>query len=216
MDKGDVRRLVERSLIRHMAASGNGYYVPVAVSNRHVHLCGTDIDKLFGRGYALSKLRDLSQPGQYACEEVVTVAGKKGSVSKVRVLGPARARTQVEILLSDSFRLGIPAEIRMSGELGGTPGCTLIGPAGSVELAEGVIVAARHLHLSAEEAAWFGLHSGDMVSVRKQGLRPVRFGRVMVRAGAGHSLEVHIDTDEANAAGMLCGEILELVKDGTV
>ena len=214
MDKGYVKRIVERSLIQQMIARGEGYYVPVAISNRHIHLCEEHLRTLFGSGYALKKLRDLSQPGQYACEETVGIKGPKGSIQKVRVLGPVRPQTQVEILHSDSFVLGIPAAIRLSGDLGGTPGCTIVGPVGEVALSEGVIVAARHLHLSSEEAGWFGLSTGDKVSVRKNGPRPVLFGDIIVRAGDGHSLETHIDFDEANAAGLLRGETLELLKDG--
>lgn len=211
MDEAVVRRIVEISLIRQMAQTGE-YYVPVAVSNRHVHLSAADIEALFGKGYALKKLRDLNQPGQYACEEAVTLKGPKGGIEKIRVLGPARTETQVEILQSDSFKLGIAPVVRMSGDLAGTPGGTLIGPAGSVTLAQGVIVAARHLHLSTEEAGWFGLKTGDAVSIKKGGERPLVFCNVVVRAGDGHSLEAHIDFDEANAAGMQCGEVLELTK----
>ncbi len=211
MDAAVVRRIVEINLTRQMARTGE-YYVPVAVSNRHVHLSTAHVDALFGKGYALKKLRDLNQPGQYACEEVVMLRGPKGSIDKMRILGPARSETQVEILQSDSFRLGIAPVVRMSGDLAGAPGGTLIGPGGSVTLAQGVIVAARHLHLSSEEAGWFGLKTGDAVSIKKGGERPLVFCNVVVRAGDGHSLEAHIDFDEANASGMRCGEVLELIK----
>ncbi len=210
MDNGAIRRLVETSILKELAQAGRGYFVPVAVSNRHVHLCAADVEVLFGQGYQLKVLRGLSQPGQFACGETVTLAGPKGSVEKLRVLGPARGETQVEILQSDSFKLGIEPVVRMSGDLADTPGGRLVGPAGSVELKRGVIVAARHLHMSAAEAACYGLKNGDSVSVKKGGARALTFCGVVVRAGEGHSLEVHIDTDEANAAGMLCGEMMEL------
>lgn len=212
MDYGAVRRLVEISILKELAQLGRGYFVPVTVSNRHVHLCTADMEALFGRGYALAKLRDLGQPGQYVCGEQVALKGPKGSIEKIRVLGPARRETQIEILLSDSYKLGIEPAIRMSGDLADTPGGVLVGPAGSVELKRGVIVAARHLHMSAEEAGCYGLKDGDKVSVKKGGERSLLFGNVVVRAGAGHSLEAHIDTDEANAAGMHCGELLELIR----
>jgi putative phosphotransacetylase len=212
MDNGAIRRLVEIGVLTELAQFGKGYFVPVAVSNRHVHLCAADVDTLFGRGYALKTMRDLNQPGQFACEETVTLTGPKGSIEKLRVLGPARGDTQVEILQSDSFRLGIEPIVRLSGDLAGTPGGVLTGPAGSVGLARGVIVAARHLHMSNKEAGCYGLKNGDIVSVKKGGERSLLFCNVVVRAGEGHSLEAHIDIDEANAAGMLCGELLELIK----
>lgn len=212
MDRNEIKEIVQRNLIQQMIRAGKGYFIPVAVSNRHVHLSAADIETLFGKEYTLTKLRELNQPGQYACQELVILTGPKGSIQKIRVLGPARRETQVEILQSDSFRLGIPPAVRMSGELEGTPGGNLAGPAGSVDLKKGVIIAARHLHMAAEEAGWFGLKTGDIVSVKKGGQRSLLFGNVTVRAGEGHSLEMHIDTDEANAAGMQCGEILELIK----
>jgi putative phosphotransacetylase len=212
MDNGAIRRLVEIGVLKEFAQFGKGYFVPVAVSNRHVHLCTADVDSLFGRGYALRSQKNLNQPGQFACQETVTLTGPKGSIEKLRVLGPARSETQVEILQSDSFKLGIEPAVRLSGDLAGTPGGVLTGPAGSVKLSRGVIVAARHLHMSAEEAGCYGLKSGELVSVKKGGERALLFCNVVVRAGEGHSLEAHIDIDEANAAGMLCGELLELIK----
>lgn len=191
--------------------NGQGRYVPAAVSGRHVHLCRADADALFGAGHTLTRMKDLVQPGQYACEERVTLAGPKGRIEGLRVLGPARPDTQVEISQTDSYRVGIPPAVRMSGHIAGTPGCTLIGPKGEVRLDRGVIVAARHLHISAAQAAAYGVANGQVVSVRKSGDREVVFGNVAVRAGEGHELEMHIDTDEANAAGLTCGELLEIV-----
>jgi len=212
MESDTLKRLVEINIIKQFARSAGAYFVPAAVSNRHVHLSEADIWTLFGEGYALNKMRDLNQPGQYACKETIALSGPKGSVQQIRVLGPARRETQVEISQTDSFRLGIPPVVRMSGELEGTPGGRLTGPAGEVTLSYGVIVAARHLHMSEEEAQAYSLKNGDVVSVKKSGRREIIFGNVIVRVGEGHSLEVHIDTDEANAAGMLCGQMLELLK----
>jgi len=212
MDENALKRTITLSVIKKYIAENKGCYVPVAVSNRHVHLCAADMEALFGKGHSLKKLRDLIQPEQFACEETVTLVGPKGNMEKMRVLGPLRKETQVEISLTDSYKVGIKPFVRMSGELNGTPGAKLIGPAGEVTLQKGVIVAARHLHMSAEEASWYGLKTGDIVSVKKTGARALTFGNVVVRAGDGHALEMHIDTDEANAAGMLCGELLELTK----
>lgn len=212
MEKGEVKRTIELEVIKQCALSGRGYFVPAAISARHVHLSSSDVEKLFGKGYRLKKLRDLNQPGQFACEEQVTFSGPKGSIGNVRILGPERGETQVEISVTDCYKAGVKPVVRMSGDLEGTPGGSLIGPAGEVALKQGVIVAARHLHMSAEEAAAFGLKNADKVSVRKSGDREIIFGNVAVRSGQGHSLEMHIDTDEANAAGMLCGELLEIIK----
>lgn len=212
MDKNTMKRIIELAVIRQFINAKKGYYVPAAVSNRHVHLSAADLAILFGSGYGLKKMRDLVQPGQYACEEQVTLEGPKGKIEKIRVLGPVRKETQVELSLTDSYKVGIEPVVRMSGDLDNTPGGKLIGPAGEVNLKKGLIISARHLHMSAEEAGWFGLKTGDVVSVKKKGARELVFGNVLVRAGEGHSLEFHIDTDEANAAGMRCGELLELIK----
>ncbi len=211
MDKTDIKRLVTLTAVRHMAQN-NEYYIPAAASGRHIHLSAADKEKLFGVGYELKKLRPLSQPGQYACEEKVTVAGPKGRIDGIRVLGPVRPDTQAEVSLTDTFKLGIEPTVRMSGNIAGTPGCALIGPKGEVKLDKGVIVAARHLHISDEEAAAFGLKNGDIVRAKKAGERETIFGNILVRAGKEHSLELHIDTDEANAAGIKNGDLLELMK----
>ncbi len=210
MNKADITRAVTLAVIRRLAQNKE-YYIPAAASNRHIHISAADREKLFGAEYALKKLRPLSQPGQYACEEQVTVAGPKGRIEGVRILGPERPETQVEVSLTDTYRLGIEPAVRMSGDIAGTPGCTLTGPKGEVNIANGVIVAARHLHMSGDEAAEYGLKDKDIVSAGKKGEREIIFGNILVRAGKGHSLELHIDTDEANAAGIKNGELLELL-----
>jgi len=211
MDKADIDRAIKKTVI-HALAAKHQYYIPAAVSNRHIHLSHDVMEILFGREYVLRKLKPLSQPDQYACEEKVTLVGTKGSIKGVRVLGPVRPETQVEITLTDSFMLGIPPVVKMSGDVKGTPGCRLVGPKGEYDLPYGVIVSRRHLHASSEQAAWFGLKNGDVISVRKAGLRPVVFEDVVVRAGSGHDLELHIDTDEANAAAIKNGDLLELIR----
>jgi putative phosphotransacetylase len=212
MERSEINRLVELSLIKQMARTGGEYYIPAAASNRHIHLTADDVGKLFGAGYELSMLRPLSQPGQYACKETLTVVGSKGSIDGVRVLGPPRPAAQVEISLTDAFKLGIEPVVRMSGDIAGTPGCTLVGPSGQVTLNQGVIIAARHLHISNEETALFGIKNGDVVNAKKTGARETVFGNIIVRADKAFSLELHLDTDEANAAGIKNGDLLELIK----
>lgn len=212
MDKNAVQRAVQLSVSETVFRSSGRIYVPVAASARHVHLCRADVERLFGAGYRLQKFRDLSQPDQFACKEQVTVVGPKGELKKVRVLGPERAQTQVEIALTDSFALGIRPPIRMSGKLEGTPGCRLLGPAGSVEPASGLIAAARHLHLSARQAALFGLTDGQRVSLRSTGERACVLENVIVRCGDGHDMEAHIDTDEANAIAMSGTTMMEVIR----
>ncbi|MBO1300592.1 MULTISPECIES: phosphate propanoyltransferase [unclassified Enterococcus] len=176
--------------------------IPVGISNRHVHLAQGDVDKLFGRGYQLTKLKDLSQPGQYACKEQIMLAGPKGVIQKVRILGPVRNQSQVEILQSDSFKLGIKAPLRLSGDLAGSAGATLIGPNGSVELQEGVIVAKRHIHMLPEQARRFGVTDGEEVTINFAGPRGGSLHHVVIRAVENSGLECHIDTEEANALGV--------------
>ena len=211
MEKQELKRLTTLATCVALARNQE-YYIPAAVSARHIHLSAADRDALFGPGYVLKKLRPLSQPGQYACEEKLAVVGPKGRIEGVRILGPERPDTQVEISMTDTFALGIAPVVRMSGDIAGTPGCKLVGPKGEVALEKGVIVAARHLHMSAEEAAAYGLKSGDMINACKRGTRETAFGSILVRAGEGHALELHMDTDEANAAAVKTGDLLELVR----
>ncbi|MBO2527683.1 MAG: propanediol utilization protein [Clostridiales bacterium] len=212
MDKASVQRPVQLAVSEQVFRKTGRIFVPVASSARHIHLCRADVERLFGAGYQLQKFRDLSQPGQFACKEQVTVVGPKGRLEKVRVLGPERKATQVEIAFTDSFALGIRPPVRMSGKTAGTPGCQLIGPAGQIDIPEGVIVAARHLHLSAAQAALFGLQDGQIVRLRSEGDRAVVYENVIVRAGSGHDMEVHIDTDEANAVAMSGSTMMEVLK----
>ena len=211
MDKGAVQRSVQLAVSESLFRKTGRSFVPVASSARHVHLCRADVERLFGAGYRLQRLKDLSQPGQFACKEQVTVVGPRGQLERVRVLGPERKATQVEVSLTDTFGLGIKAPVRMSGKTQGTPGCKLVGPAGSIELSEGVIVAARHLHLSAAQAALFGLKDGQTVRLRAEGERATVLENVIVRAGDGHDMEVHIDTDEANAIAMAGSTMMEIL-----
>lgn len=185
--------------------------LPIALSNKHIHLSQADVNALFGEGYELTHKKDLSQPGQYACEEMVEVVGLKGS-TKMRVLGPTRPESQVEVSLADARSLGLAVPVRQSGDVEGTPGCKLIGPKGEVELERGVIVASRHIHMSLEDAEKFGVKDKDIVSVQTQGERGLLFNNVLVRANAAFKLEMHVDLEEGNAAGVKNGELVELVK----
>ena len=213
MDEAALRRLIQNTVLSALARRGE-YYLPVAVSARHVHLSRRDFQVLFGKGASMTALRDLSQPGQFAAAETVDVSGPRGTIKKVRVLGPERGESQVEVSLSDGFTLGIAPPVRMSGDVAGTPGCTLTGPSGKVELSFGLIAAARHVHLSEEQAAAYGLKDGGVVSLRVPAPREGIIGGVAVRVGKRFDLEVHLDTDEANGNWILCGTILPAVMRG--
>lgn len=184
--------------------------LPIALSNKHIHLSQADLEALFGEGYELTHKKDLSQPGQFACEEMVEVVGPKGS-TKMRVLGPVRPESQVEVSLADARGLGIAVPVRQSGDVEGTPGCKLVGPKGEVEITEGVIIAARHIHLYPETAETYGLKDGDIVSIQTNGERALIMNNVLVRAGEGNADEVHIDTDEANACNLDSGMMVEII-----
>lgn len=185
----------------------------VETSARHVHLCEKDIETLFGKGAALTHKKDLSQPGQFACEERVTVVGPKREIANVIVLGPARPSTQVELSLTDARTLGISAPVRESGDIAGTPGCKIVGPCGEVEITEGVIAAKRHVHMTSEDAEKFGVADKDVVSVKiDSNGRSLIFGDVVIRVKPTFALAMHIDTDESNAAcafGACYGEIVK-------
>lgn len=185
--------------------------VPVGISNRHIHLSREHVEQLFGIGYQLTKMKDLKQVGQFAAEETVTLVGKKGKISNVRVLGPERKQTQVEISRTDSYVLGVDPPIRDSGDLEGSEGITIVGPKGEVTIDEGVILAFRHIHFSPEDAERFGVHDKQLVSVQVEGVRSLTLEHVLCRVHKDFRLEFHIDTDEANAAGLSNGMELEVI-----
>lgn len=174
--------------------------VPIGISNRHVHLSQEHLEALFGRGYQLNFLKDLTQPGQFAAQETVTLKGPKGTMGKVRILGPVRKETQIEVSVTDCFTLGVKPVVRDSGQLDGTEGITIIGPVGEVTTDKGVIVASRHIHFHTDQAKKYGVKDGQKVKVCVPGLRPIIFDDVLIRAGDKYELEFHLDTDEANAA----------------
>ncbi|GGA39074.1 phosphate propanoyltransferase [Paenibacillus physcomitrellae] len=186
--------------------------VPVGVSGRHIHLTQEHIEALFGEGYQLTEFKALSQPGQFAANEQVAVIGPKGEFSKVRILGPARPASQLEISRTDSFVIGVPAPVRESGKIDGTPGVKVKGPKGEVELEQGVIVAARHIHFHTSDAAKWGIADKQLLKVRVGGERGVVFENVIARVSDSFALDMHIDTDEANAAGVKNGDSAEIVE----
>lgn len=185
--------------------------VPIGVSARHIHLKPEHIDILFGPGYQLTVMKELSQPGQFAAEETVAVYGPKGKFDKVRILGPARNLTQLEISRTDSYVLGIKPPVRPSGQIAGTPGFRIVGPKGELTVEEGAIVAARHIHFHPSDAEKWGIKDGQMLKVRVGGERGLVFENVLARVHESFALDMHIDTDEANAAGVVTGDTGEIL-----
>lgn len=181
--------------------------VTVGVSNRHIHLDRADMDVLFGPGRELTRMKDLGQPGQYAAKETVTLRGTKGELGRVRVLGPLRSKTQVEISIADGYQLGVTAPIRDSGQLDNTPGIEIIGPKGVVKKDHGVIVAKRHIHMVPEDAERYGLQDKQLIDVTIEGPRGARLNQVLIRVSDQFALEMHIDVEEANALGIKSGDV---------
>lgn len=186
--------------------------VPVGVSMRHIHLSRREVDALFGRTYQLTPLRPLSQPGQFACQECLDVIGPKGVLHKVRILGPERSAAQVELAQTDCRAIGVQAPVRPSGNVEGTPGVLLQGPRGVLSLPQGVIIADRHLHMSTAQAAAFGLADGDTVRVQIGGGKPGILDGVLVRAGDKYELDLHLDTDDANAFQLKQGQLVTVLE----
>jgi len=190
----------------------SGYDIPIGVSNRHLHVSMEDLETLFGKGYELTVMKDLSQPGQYAANEVVTLIGPKGTKEKVRILGPVRKVTQVEVSLTDSFALGVPGVVKESGDIESTPGIVISGPKGVVKLDKGAIVAKRHIHMKLADAQKYGVSDKQTVAAEIDGPRKLIFDNVVVRVSEDFKLDFHIDTDEANAAAAANGTFAKLIK----
>ncbi len=210
-DANLVAEIVDR-VMKECSAAGNDS-VPVGVSNRHIHLSAADLETLFGKGYELTPIKDLSQPGQYACKEQLTIIGPSlRPIEGVRVLGPVRSASQVEISRTDSFTLKVKPPVRESGDIKGSAPITIVGPKGVVSLKEGCIIANRHIHMSEEEGQAFGLKDGDYVDVEVAGERRTKFYDVQVRVNKAFRLEMHIDTDDANAAGIGNGFKVKIIR----
>lgn len=185
----------------------------VEASGRHVHLSREELDALFGTGYELTKAKDLSQPGQYASKERLTVVGPKGAFHNVVILGPVRKESQVEVSLTDCLQLGVKAPIRESGDIEGTPGIVLVNGDKSVSLDKGLIVAKRHVHMTPEDAEKLGVKNHDIVKVKVEGARPLIFDDVVIRVSPKFATYMHIDYDEANACGFSKGIRGRIIKD---
>jgi len=194
------------------AEKSNGFMVPVGVSARHVHLTQEHVETLFGKGYQLTKKKDL-MGGQFASNEQVTIVGLKlRAIENVRILGPVRSATQVEISATDARTLGIKAPVRESGKIEGSAAVAIVGPKGAIYLNEGCIVAMRHIHMSPRDAEAAGVKNGDIVSVKADNDRGTVFNHVLIRVNPTFTLEMHIDTDEANAAGIKQGDTVSIIR----
>lgn len=211
MNEDTLKKLTRRVIEKLAAYEENK--IPIGVSNRHLHVSKKDFKTLFGDDAELTVKANLKQPGQYASNELVTIRGRKGQFENVRILGPLRKETQVEISLTDSFKLGVKPPIAESGKLDDTPGIELIGPKGKVELDRGTIVALRHIHMTPEDAKRFGVHDGEFVDVQIFGPRKSVIGNVLARVSDKYRLEMHLDTDEANAVGVRNGDFAIIKKN---
>ena len=215
-DKETIK-LITELVLQEAAAQGitiqkERNLIPVSISARHLHLKKEHLEILFGAGHELTKVKYISQPGQYAAEEKVTLVGPRGRLENVRVLGPLRKETQIEISATDARSLGIAPVVRDSGNIEGTPGLTLIGPKGTVNLEKGCIVAERHIHMTPKDAVEFGVVDGQNVSVKVNTSRGGVFNNVTIRVREDYALDMHIDVDEANAFLISNGDMLELLK----
>ncbi|MBQ4099000.1 MAG: phosphate propanoyltransferase [Clostridia bacterium] len=210
MEIEKITRIILDSLSKK--DSGTGYMVPIGVSARHIHLTQADVETLFGKGYQLTKKKEL-MGGQFASNELVTIVGLKlRAIENVRILGPVRKASQVEISATDAIKLGIKAPIRESGKIEGSAPIAVVGPCGVIYLKEGCIIASRHIHMSPLDAEKAGVKNGDIVSVRVDNERATTYNNVLIRVDPTFTLEMHIDTDEANAAKISTGMKAEIVK----
>ena len=204
-------KMITRMVVEELY--GMSTQIPIGVSNKHIHLSRKDMDALFGEGSELTPIKDLGQPGQYAYAETVAVRGPKGEFGRVRVLGPLRNESQVELSKTDARSIGIKAPIRESGVLDGTPGVELVGPKGSVMLDKGAIVALRHIHMTPEIAKEWGVKDKDIVDVKVNGgERAGVLGNVLIRVSDKYALEMHVDTDEANACCLDNNDTVTIIK----
>ncbi|EGO64748.1 phosphate propanoyltransferase [Acetonema longum] len=210
------RKIIEEAVTQVLAALARletphtDMGIPVGISNRHIHLSADHLAILFGSGYSLTKVKDLKQVGEFAAKETVTLIGPKGVLQGVRILGPVRGFTQVELSRTDGFILGIAPPVRDSGDIAGSAGAVIAGPQGTVTLEEGVICAARHIHMSQEDARRYALADGERVTIAAAGGRGGSLANVLVRIQPDFRLECHLDTDEANALGLTNGDLVRL------
>lgn len=211
----DIENVIKQVVIEVQRATKEQDQNPgiqAGVSNRHIHLSELDLKILFGENAVLTHKKELSQHGQFAAEECVTLVGPKGCIERVRVLGPVRLKSQVEILASDVYKLGIKSPVRESGKLEGTPGIAVIGTKGCVQLKEGTIIAQRHIHMTPEDAEKFSCRNGEIVSIAFEGIRGGTLDNVIVRVSDKANLDFHLDTDEANCLGIKDKDIIKIKK----
>lgn len=215
MDNGNVElitKMVLEAIDKQKTSDNTGYMVPVGVSARHVHLTQEHVEVLFGPGYQLTKKKEL-MGGQYASNELVTIVGLKlRAIENVRILGPVRTKSQVEVSATDAIRLGVKVPIRESGNIAGSAAVAVVGPKGALYLNEGCIIAKRHIHMAPKDAMAAGVHDGDTVSVKADNERGTVFNHVQIRVDDSFTLEMHIDTDEANAARIVTGDTVRIIK----
>lgn len=217
MNEQEIAAIVARVVAEQLGKGGcyqaenEDALIPVGISNRHIHLSQEDFETLFGAGATMTHFKDLSQPGQFACQEVMTIVGPGGAIERVRLLGPARKQTQVEVSVADCFKLGIKAPLRDSGDLAGSAPITIVGPKGSVNIPEGCIIALKHIHMHTDDAARLGLKDRDHVNVQTCGERNLMFQEVLIRVSDKFRLEMHVDMDEANAASLSNGDKVRIV-----
>ncbi len=216
MNRQMIERIVAEVMVQlgeKVSAKDSSNTIPVAVSARHVHLSPEHVEVLFGTGYKLTKKSDLSQPGQFAANETVVIAGPKGSLERVRVLGPSRQLTQAEVSWTDAMKLGVKPPLRESGNIQDSAPVTLIGPSGSLSLSEGLIIAQAHIHMAPMDADQFQVKNGEYVKVKIHGERPILLDKVLIRVSDRYNLEMHIDTDEANAGFVTTGATGKLIRE---
>jgi putative phosphotransacetylase len=213
VDRSLIEQIVREIVLRHIGGPVGKPELVVSISARHVHLTGEHVEVLFGPGHRLTPAKDLYQEGFFAAEETVMVVGpRRRMLPSVRVLGPTRSASQVELAFTDGISLGIDLPVRQSGKIDGTPGCVLVGPKGVVDLDQGVIRAERHVHMNLRDAEYYGVATGDRMSLRVRSPCSTTFENLLVRAEQGIKLEVHLDTDEGNAADVEHAETVELFK----
>ena len=199
------------NVLQEKQSGKTGFAVPVGVSARHIHLTKNHVEQLFGKGYELTKKKDL-MGGQFAANETVTIVGLKlRAIENVRILGPVRKASQVEVSATDAIKLGVKVPIRESGNIKGSAAIAVVGPKGAIYLDEGCIIAKRHIHMSPSDALAAGLKDGDIVSVKVDDERETVFHQVQIRVDESYTLEMHIDTDEANAAKITCGQMVKIL-----
>ena len=211
----DIAAIVKKVISEVETTNTQTNEIPVGISNRHIHLNKEDLETLFGKGYELTPIKELSQPGQYACKETLTLVGPSmRSIENVRVLGPLRKQSQVEISMTDSFVLKVKPPVRESGKTEGSAPVIIVGPKGIVNLKEGCIIANRHIHMSPADAAHFGVKDGDYIDVDAfEGTRKTRWFDVQIRVNDAFRLEMHVDTDDANAVGFKNGSKVTVAKN---